>query len=727
MRPFTALTTGAMFAVASVSFAGPPVNSPALSYPTSKKVDHVDTYHGKTVADPYRWLEQDVRESAEVKQWVDAQNAVTLPYLEGLPNRKLIEERLTELWNYEKYGTPFKAGGRYYYQRNDGLQNQAVLWVQSSMADAPEILLDPNTWSTDGTVALGGLSFSDDGRYVAYAVSEAGSDWSRWRVMEIATRKVLSDELRWTKFTTTAWTLDGNGFFYSRFPEVKPGEEFQTLNLNQKLYYHRVGTPQESDVLVYERPDEPSWGYIPEVSEDGRYLVVTVWRSSANKYQVLVRDLNEPFGTFRPLISGFDNEYNFVGNDGTVLYFTTDRDAQRSRVVAIDLNQPAPEHWRVVIPETNATLLGASYVGNMLIGQYLQDAYSKLEVYTPAGKHVRSVALPGIGTSGGFSGKKTDSETFYSFSSFATPPTIYRYDVATGESTQVRQAQVKFDPTAYEVKQVFFTSKDGTKVPMFIAHRKGLPLDGSNPTLLYGYGGFNVSLTPTFSVSKLAWMEMGGVYALANLRGGGEYGEAWHQAGSRLKKQNVFDDFIAAGEWLVANKYTKPEKLGIQGGSNGGLLVAAVINQRPDLFGAALPAVGVMDMLRFHQFTAGRYWTEDYGSADNPEEFAALLAYSPYHNLKAGTKYPATLVTTADTDDRVVPGHSFKYAAALQAAQAGPAPVLIRIETRAGHGAGKPTSKQIEEVADEWSFLAAHLGLDLPKDEPNKPAVKPQG
>jgi prolyl oligopeptidase len=696
-----------------------------LAYPASKTVDHVDTYHGAEVKDPYRWLEDDVRTSDAVRGWVEAQNAVTMPYLAAIPEREQIEQRLTELWNFEKYGAPFKAGGRYYYQRNDGLQNQSVVWMQTSMVAQPEILLDPNSWSTDGTVALTGLSFSDDGRYVAFARSEAGSDWQSWRVMEIATRNLLADEIRWAKFTSAAWTPDGKGFFYGRFDEPKPGEEFQSLNLNQKLYYHRIGTPQSEDVLVYARPDQPEWGFSPTVTDDGRYLVVTIWRSSANRFRVYFKDLAEPYGTLRPLVDEFENDYTFVGNDGPVFYFFTDREAPRGRIIAMDTRNPAPAAWREVIPQSEATLSGAAYLGNLFIAQYLKDAYSQVAVFTPDGKHVRNVDLPGIGTASGFAGKQTDTETFYLFSSFATPPSIYRYDVQTGESSLIRQAKVAFEPSDYEVKQVFYTSKDGTRVPMFVSHKKGLVLDGNNPTLLYGYGGFNIPLTPGFSVGKLAWMELGGVYAVANLRGGGEYGSEWHQAGTKLRKQNVFDDFIAAGEWLIANQYTNPKKLAIQGGSNGGLLVGAVLNQRPDLFGAALPAVGVMDMLRFHKFTAGRYWTEDYGSAENPQEFAALLAYSPYHNVKPGTKYPATMVITADTDDRVVPGHSFKYAAALQAAQAGEAPVLIRIETRAGHGAGKPTAKQIESVADEWAFLVKNLGMSLAPKTPAAPP--PQG
>lgn len=680
-----------------------------MSYPESKKIDHVDELHGVKVPDPYRWLEDDVRESKDVAGWVEAENKVTFAFLESIPQRDSIKKRLTELWNYEKYSAPFKAGGRYFYLKNDGLQNQAVLYKQDSLDSTPSVLIDPNSWSKDGTVALGTTFFSDDGRYVAYSVAEAGSDWNTWRIMDVESAKVLDDELKWSKFSNAAWTADNRGFFYGRYDEPPPGAAFQKTNLNQKVFYHRVGTPQSQDVLVYKRPDEPTWGFGLKVTEDGKYLILTVWKGTNDKYRIIYKDLEEPFGMPIDLVDHFDDEYTFVGNDGSVFYFVTDRDAPRKRIVAIDTR--VPKEIREVVPQGAETLVNADVIGNQFVLTYLKDAKTQVKLHAMDGRLIREVQFPGIGSATGFTGKRTDTETFYSFASFATPPSNFRYDLLTGESKLLRRAAVKFNPDDYEVKQVFYSSKDGTKVPMFIAHKKGLKLDGSNPTLLYGYGGFAIALTPVFSVSRVAWMEMGGVLAIPNLRGGGEYGEEWHKAGTKLKKQNVFDDFIAAAQWLIDNKYTRPDKLAIQGGSNGGLLVGACMTQRPDLFGACLPAVGVMDMLRFHKFTAGRFWVDDYGSADNAEEFPALIKYSPYHALKAGTKYPATLVTTADTDDRVVPGHSFKFAARLQEYQTGDAPVLIRVETRAGHGAGKPTAKIIEEAADQWAFLVKSLGM----------------
>ena len=694
---------------------GPPLNAQEqnLVYPPTKTVEQVDDFHGTKVEDPYRWLEDDVRTSKDVADWVEAENKVTFDFLKSIPQRETIQKRMTELWNYEKIGAPFKRGGRFYFSRNDGLQNQNVLFQQDTLESEAQVLLDPNSWSKDGTIALSGSAFSDNGRYVAYGVQDAGSDWNTWKILEIESGKVLDDELKWVKFSGADWTPDSRGFFYARYPQPEEGAAFQSLNTNMKVYYHRVGTPQSADVLVYERPDHPDWGFQLSVSEDGHYLIITVWVGTDDRYRIVVKDLTEPYGLPYELIDNFEHEYSFVGNDDHVLYFQTNVDAPLRRVIGIDLKKPARENWKEIIPQTENALDGVGIVGNMFVCHYLKDAKTQVRLHQMDGTFVREVAFPGIGTASGFDGRRKDTDTFYSFSSFALPTTTFRYNMITGESKLFRKADVKFNPDDYETSQIFYTSKDGTKVPMFLCHKKGLKLDATNPTLLYGYGGFNISITPSFSVSRLTWMEMGGVLAVANLRGGGEYGEPWHKAGTKQNKQNVFDDFIAAAEWLIANKYTSPKKLAIQGGSNGGLLVGACMTQRPDLYGACLPAVGVMDMLRFHKFTAGRFWTDDYGSADVAEEFTALQKYSPYHNLKGGTQYPATLITTADTDDRVVPGHSFKFAAQLQACQSGTAPTLIRIETRAGHGAGKPTAKIIEEASDQWAFLVKTLGMHV--------------
>jgi prolyl oligopeptidase len=685
-----------------------------LKYPNTRRVNQVDVYHGVKVADPYRWLEQDVRTSREVADWVAAENKVTFAHLKAIPERDAILKRVTELWNYEKYSVPFKEGGRYFYAKNNGLQNQEVLYVQDSLTSSPRLLLDPNTWSKDGTVALSGLEVSDDGRYLAYSKSEHGSDWQTWYVVDVGTAKQLSDEVRWSKFSGASWTLDGKGFFYSRFEEPKAGQAYQSLNFNHKVYYHRLGAPQADDVLVYHRPDHPDWSFAAHVTEDGRYLLLSTIKGTDRKNRVTYKDLAEPYGLPVDLIEGFENQYAFVANDGPVFYFKTDLDAPRGRVIAIDVRQPARANWKEIIPQARENLSGAGLVGNLLIAHYLKDVKTYIRMFEPSGKHVRDVSFPSIGVAVGFAGRRGDTETFYNFSSFNRPPAIYRYDLITGTSSIFREPRVKFNPDEYEVKQVFYPGKDGTRIPMFLAYKKGLKLDGNNPTLLYGYGGFNISLLPSFSIANLVWMEMGGVYAQPNIRGGGEYGKAWHQAAVKLKRQTAYNDFIAAAQWLIDHQYTQPARLAIKGGSNGGLLVGAVMTQRPDLFGACLPAVGVMDMLRFHKFTAGRYWVDDYGSSDNPEEFKVLYSYSPYHNLKPGRHYPATLVTTADTDDRVVPSHSFKFIAELQHDQAGPAPVLARIETRAGHGAGRPTAQIIEEVADQWAFLVKNLHMKLP-------------
>jgi len=704
--------------LASVLLAplGPLAMASAIRYPETRATNQVDVYHGVPIADPYRWLEDD--NSPETKAWVEAQNKVTQAWLEQVPERPAIRERLRALWNYERYGVPFKRGSTYFITRNDGLQNQSVLYTLSSLEAEPRVLLDPNLLSKDGTVALSGAAVSDDGRWLAYGISSGGSDWQEWRVREVASGQDRPDLLKWVKFSGAAWTKDGQGFFYSRYDEPAPGQQLTKANFFHKLYYHRLGTPQSEDRLVYHRPDQPEWNFGAEVTEDGRYLVITASQGTSPKRRVFYQDLSRPGAPVTPLLTDFDAAYDFIDSDGQVFWFRTDLNAPRGRVIAIDLNRPERAHWKEVIPQAPETLQGVGTLNNQFVASYLKDARSQVKIFNLDGALVREVELPGLGSVGGFGGKRSDTETFYSFTSYTVPGAIYRYDMKTGVSTLFRQPRVDFPSDRYETRQVFYTSRDGTRVPLFLTHRKGLVLNGRHPTLLYGYGGFNIPLTPAFSVSTVAWLEWGGVYAVANLRGGGEYGEAWHQAGMKLKKQNVFDDFIAAAEWLVARGYTTPSKLAIAGGSNGGLLVGAVLNQRPDLFGAALPAVGVMDMLRFHKFTIGWAWTSDYGSPDNPQEFRALLDYSPLHNIRPGTRYPATLITTADHDDRVVPAHSFKYAATLQKAQAGSAPILIRIETRAGHGAGKPTAKLIEEAADRLAFLVRALGMRKPAEPP---------
>ena len=680
-----------------------------LPYPTTRQSDTIDTYHGVTVSDPYRWLEDP--NAPETQQWVEAQNKVTFGYLENLPGRDKIKARLTELWDYERYGIPFKQGGRYFYYKNDGLQNQSVLYTLPTLDADPTVLLDPNTLSEDGTVALSGIAISENGQYLAYGLSTAGSDWMEWKVRDIETGEDTADLVQWVKFSGASWTHDHKGFFYSRYDEPKADTKLEDVNRYQKLYYHALGTPQSEDVLVYKRDDQPDWGFGGGVTEDGRYLIISVWLGTSPQNLLFYKDLQDPDAEVVELVSEFEAQYSLIDNDGTTFWFQTDLDAPKGKVIAIDISSPARDSWATLIPEGEETLESVGVLNHQFVVDYLKDAYTQIKIFDLTGEPVRTVELPGIGSAGGFNGKRTDTETFYSFTSFTTPSRIYHYDLTTGESTLFREPNIPFNPADYETTQVFYPSKDGTKIPMFITAKKGLEQHGENPVLLYGYGGFSISLSPSFSVSNLVWLEMGGLYAVANLRGGGEYGEAWHQQGIRTKKQNVFDDFISAGEWLIEEKYTKAEKLAIAGGSNGGLLVGACITQRPDLFGAALPAVGVMDMLRFNQFTIGWAWESDYGSPANEEEFKALYAYSPLHNLKEGTEYPATMITTADHDDRVVPAHSFKFAAALQAAHAGDNPVLIRIETKAGHGAGKPTAKQIEEAADKWTFLAHELDV----------------
>jgi prolyl oligopeptidase len=682
-----------------------------LPYPKAKTVDQVDDYHGTKVADPYRWLED--TDSAETHDWVEAENKLTFSYLEKIPYRGAIRDRLLKLWNYERFTVPELHGGRYFYQHNNGLQNQNVLLVAEALNAEPRVLLDPNTLSSDGTVALAGTAVTDDGKLMACATAVSGSDWTEWHVRDVDTGKDLPDLIKWVKFSGASWTKDNRGFYYSRFDEPKEGHSLRDANYFQKLYYHVLGTPQADDKLIYERPDNKELGFGAGVTDDGHYLIIFVWQGTSPKNRIYYKDLTQPDSPIIKLLDEADASYNVLDNDGPVFWIQTDLDAPRGRLIAIDTRHPERANWKTVVAQGADKLEAASVVSNLFLLSYLKDARAEVRAYDLTGKFVRNVDLPGIGTSTGFGGKRTDKETFYSFTSFISPTTIYRYDPVTGKSSVFRQPNVDFDPAKYETKQVFYNSKDGTRIPMFLTYKRGLKLDGQNPTLLYAYGGFDISLTPFFSVPNVVWLEMGGIYAQPNLRGGGEYGEDWHLAGTKAKKQNVFDDFIAAAEWLIANKYTSTPKLAIRGGSNGGLLIGACLTQRPDLYGATLPEVGVMDMLRFQKFTIGWGWTSDYGSSDNPEDFKALYAYSPLHNLKPGTKYPPTMISTADHDDRVMPAHSFKFAATMQADQAGPAPVLIRVETKAGHGAGKPITKIIDETADAWAFVAHNLNMNV--------------
>jgi prolyl oligopeptidase len=613
-----------------------------LNYPQAKTVEQVDDYHGTKVADPYRWLED--TNSAETKAWVEAENALTFGYLEKVPQRAAIKERITNLWNYERFTTPTKKENRYFYSKNNGLQNQNVVYYIDSLKGEPKLLLDPNTLSKDGTVALSSAAYTDDGKLMAYGLASAGSDWQEWHVHDVEGGKDLPDVIKWVKFSGASWSKDGRGFYYSRYDEPKQASMLKDANFFQKLYFHRLGTAQPEDVLVYERPDNKLMGFGGRVTDDGKYLIIRVSQGSDRKNRVYYKDLTVKDAPVVKLLDDFDAAYAFIDNDGPVFWFRTDLDAPRGRVIAIDTRHPERANWKTVIAEGKETLEGVDLVGDEFFAEYLKDAASEVRVYDLSGKFLHNVDLPGIGTVQGFGGKRSDKETFYQFTSFTTPVTIFRYDVTAAKSAVFRQPKVDFDPTQYETKEVFYNSKDGTRVPMFVTYKKGLKLDGSNPTLMWGYGGFNISMTPTFSVANLVWMEMGGVYAQPSLRGGGEYGEEWHQAGTKLLKQNVFDDFIAAAEWLIANKYTSTPKLAIGGRSNGGLLVGACLTQRPDLFGATLPGVGVMDMLRFHKFTIGWAWTSDYGSSDDAEQFRAIYKYSPLQNLKPGTKYPPSFM-----------------------------------------------------------------------------------
>jgi prolyl oligopeptidase len=694
-----------------------------LLYPAAPRGDVVDTLHGVAVPDPYRPLE-DV-DAPATKAWVDAENALTQRWLDEIPERPALRDRLTSLWDYERWGVPRREGGRLFVAKNDGLQNQAVLFVIDSDGAAPRMLLDPNTLSTDGTVALADWTPSRDGKLLAYSLAVAGSDWKTIHVRDVATGTDLPDVVEWHKFGGASWAPDASGFWYTRYDAPAAGAALVKENYFQKLCFHRVGDAQAKDAVVFERPQEKKWGFGAAATEDGRYVVVEVSAGTGRKNAVhwalcedarhgLSMDGGGPHAPMlRPLVPGFDAGFDFVGSDGGVFWFSTDKDAPKGRVVAIDLAHPEPASWKTVVPEADESLASVDLVGDHFLCSYLKDAHSVVRSYALDGRFEREVALPGLGSARGFGGRRADRETYFSFTSFTTPSSVWRYDVDTGATSVFREAKTPFDGSRFVTEQVFYESKDGTRVPMFLTHRRDVDRDGANPTFLYGYGGFGISQTPSFSPATALWLEMGGVHAVANLRGGGEYGKAWHEAGTKANKQNVFDDFIAAAERLVADGWTSPAKLAIAGGSNGGLLVGACEVQRPDLFGACLPAVGVMDMLRFHKFTIGWAWQSDYGSPDDPKDFETLRRYSPYHNLKPA-RYPPTLVTTADHDDRVVPGHSFKFAAALQSAQQGAAPVLIRVQTKAGHGAGKPTKKIVEEAADAAAFLVRALEIDLP-------------
>jgi prolyl oligopeptidase len=695
--------------VAFASAATVAVLAQTLQYPVARKVDQVDTYHGVAVPDPYRWLEDD--NSPETAAWVEAENKITFPYLERIPYRKHFQNRVEELNNYAKYSAPSHKGPYVFFSKNEGLQNQSVLFIQKGFNGTPEVLIDPNTWA-DGTDRLVAFVPSRDAKYAAYGVSRSGSDWQELHVMELATKKMLDDIIEWVKVSNIAWR--GDGFFYSRYPAPAPGREKASINENHRVYYHRLGTKQSDDALVYENAGNPQRFHILETTDDERFAVLSVSERGKGKdgNALFVRDLSKDEREFSPLVPTIgDESYSIIDNVGDKLLVETNLRAPNWRVVLIDPKQPAESNWKTVLAERSEPIDSVNAAGGKLFASYLKDVATKAYVYSLEGKLEREIALPGPGNASGFRGQRDDTFVFYGFNSLSVPPAIYRYDLATGQSRVFRQATVPgYDAALYETKQVFYPSKDGTRIPMFLVYRKGLKLDGNNPTLLSGYGGFNIVQSPTFSAARLALLEQGFVFASANMRGGGEYGETWHQAGMKLKKQNVFDDFIAAAEWLIANKYTSSSKLAVQGGSNGGLLVGAVINQRPELFRVAIPQVGVMDMLRFHKFTIGWNWIADYGSSDDPDQFKAIYAYSPLQNIKAGVKYPATLITTADHDDRVVPAHSFKYAATLQERASHENPVLIRIDTKSGHGASS-LRKALETTADIYTFIVYNMGI----------------
>lgn len=680
-----------------------------LNYPVSQKVDTVENYHGAEIADPYRWLEN--LNSDETQKWIEAQNNFTDSYLSKITFRQSIKKRLTEIWDYEKYNAPTKVGSYYFFSKNDGLQEQSVVYYQSSIDGEAEVFLDPNKFSDDGSVSLAGLYFSDDSKYCGYAISKGGSDWREFFVLDIDTKSQREDHIKWVKFSGMAWHKDG--FFYSRYDEPTPGEELKAKNEFQKLYYHKLGSPQSDDILILEDKDNPRRGFGAEVTEDQKYLIISAWEGSATYNLLFFKDL-EKDGDIKPVFTEKDAKYNFIGNIGDKFLIQTDLDAPKEQLALVDPQNPAKENWKIIIPEGSDPIRSVSFAGGKLIVNLMKDAYSKISVYDTGGKYLYEVKLPDVGTAGGFYGKQDQSEVFYTFTSFTYPGEIFRYDIEKNQSSLFRRPEVKFDPAEYKTTQVFYSSKDGTKVPMFLVHKKDLELNGNNPALLYGYGGFNIAIQPSFRLAIIPLLENGFVFASACLRGGSEYGEEWHSAGMLDKKQNVFDDFISAAEYLIGEKYTSNKKLAVWGGSNGGLLVGAVINQRPELFRAAIPAVGVMDMLRFHKFTIGWAWVSEYGSSDDPEQFKYLYKYSPLHNVNLNAHYPSVLITTADHDDRVFPAHSFKYAAAMQENKISTNPAMIRIETKVGHGAGTSTSKSIELYTDLWAFLFDNFEM-IPK------------
>ncbi|MFC1743469.1 prolyl oligopeptidase family protein [Candidatus Riflebacteria bacterium] len=678
-----------------------------IIYPKSKKVRVRDNYHGTVVADPYRWLE-DI-DSKDTKNWIKQQNRLTHSFLNKVPERQRINKRLKKLWNYEKFGLPFKKGGYYFFFKNNGLQNHSVLYFFKKLTDKPKVLLDPNKFSKDGTVALTSIAVSPDGKFLAYGISKAGSDWQEWKVRSIKTGKDLNDHLKWIKFSGASFSKDSKGFYYCRYEEPKDENKLKAVNYYQKLYYHKIGDTQVKDELIYERPDQKEWGFGGEVTDDGRFLLIHVWKGTENKNLLFYKDLKNPRAKVTELIAKFEASYSFIGNEGDKFYLKTDYKANQNRLIQIDLKKPTKKNWQEVIAEEEATLEWVSYYKKLFIASYLKDAHTEIKIFNIKGQFTKILELPDFGTAYGFLGHHDEKETFFSFTSFTRPPEIYRLDLKTLKYRLFRKPEVNFNALDFVTRQVFFRTKDRTWIPMFITYKRGLKQNADNPVYLYGYGGFNFPLQPGFSVANLVWMEMGGIYVQVNLRGGGEYGKSWHQAGTKENKQNVFDDFIATAEWLIANKYTNQKKLAIAGGSNGGLLVGACLIQRPDLFGACLPLVGVLDMLRFHKFTVGWAWVSDYGSSDNKKDFKYLYAYSPVHNLKKRTAYPPTMIMTGDHDDRVFPAHSFKFAARMQECQNGENPVLIHIETKAGHGMGKPTMKIIQNITDKFSFLVKAL------------------